>query len=100
MSGAWEGMSSSSGAVGISPSGASLGRGSTESIGDPGGKSEQALMVRARRRCWPMCVRFLEKLFLFLEPFTLAGFNPGSSFTSRSGYDKESRIITFLTMQS
>lgn len=78
-------MASGSGAVGVSPSGASLVRGSTDSMGEPGGKSEQELMVRARRRCWPICVRFLEKLFLFLEPFTLAGFNPGSSFTSRSG---------------
>lgn len=88
MSGAWEVMASGSGAVGVSPSGTSLVGGSEGSIGEPGGKSEQALMVRARRRCWPMCVRFLEKLFLFLEPLTLAGFNPGSSFTSRIGYKK------------
>lgn len=90
MSGVWEGIASGSGAVSISPSGASLGRDSRDSIGEPGGKSEQVLMVRARRRCCPMCVRFLEKLFLFLEPLTFAGFNPGSSFTSRSGYEKDS----------
>lgn len=93
VSGAWEVMASGSGAVGVSPSGASLVRGSADSIGEPGGKSEQVLMVRARRRCWPMCVRFLEKLFLFLEPLTFAGFNPGSSFTSRIGYEKDSRIF-------
>lgn len=91
-SGAWEEMASGSGAVGVSPSGASLVRGSTDSAGEPGGKSEQALMVRARRRCWPMCVRFLEKLFLFLAPLTFAGFSPGSSLTSRSGW-KSSRHV-------
>lgn len=85
MSGAWEEITSGSGTLGVSPSGASLVRGSTDSAGEPGGKSEQVLMVRARLRCWPMCVRFLEKLFRFLEALTLAGFNPGSSFTSRSG---------------
>lgn len=51
MSGAWEETVSGSGAVGISPSGASLVGGSTDSIGEPGGKSEHVLMVRARRRC-------------------------------------------------
>lgn len=100
VSGAWEAMASGSGAVGISPSGASLVRGSTDSIGEPGGRSEQALMVRARRRCWPMCVRFLEKLFLFLEPLTLAGFNPGSSFTSRSGYEKDRRVFKCIKCPS
>lgn len=100
MSGAWEAMASGSGAVGVSPSGVSLVSGSTDSAGEPGGKSEQALMVRARRRCWPMCVRFLEKLFLFLEPLTFAGFNPGSSFTSRSGYQRDSPVfIFFKTLQ-
>lgn len=88
MSGAWQEMASGSGAVGVSNSEASLVGGSTDSTGEPGGKSEQVLMVRARRRCWPMCVRFLEKLFLFLELLTLAGFNPGSSFTSTIGYEK------------
>lgn len=78
-------MVSGSGAVGVSPSRVSLVSGSTGSTGELGGKSEQVLMVRARRRCWPMCVRFLEKLFLFLEPLTFAGFKPGSSLTSRSG---------------
>lgn len=98
-SGAWEGMASGSGAVGVSPSGTSLVGGSEGSIGEPGGKSEQVLMVRARRRCWPMCVRFLEKLFLFLEPLTLAGFNPGSSFTSRIGYKTNSRVFRTLYCQ-
>lgn len=95
-SGAWEEMVSGSGAMGGSPSGASLLRGSTDSVGEPGGKSEQALMVRARRRCCPMCVRFLEKLFLFLEPLTLAGFIPGSSFTSRSGYKRHDACLQLL----
>ena len=89
VSGAWEEMASGSGAAGGSPSGTSLVRGSTDSAGEPGGKSEQALMVRARLRCWPMWVRFLEKLFLFLDPLTFAGFSPGSSFTSRSGFKRE-----------
>lgn len=89
-------MASGSGAVGISPSGASLVRGSKDSTGEPGGRSEQVLMVRALRRCWPMCVRFLEKLFLFLEPLTLAGFNPGSSFTSKSGFEKEGRVFQLM----
>lgn len=93
MSGAWEETVSGSGAAGISPSRASLVGGSTDSTGEPGGKSEHVLMVRARRRCWPMCVRFLEKLFLFLEPLTLAGFNPGSSLTSRIGCKTDSRIF-------
>lgn len=89
-------MVSGSGAVGVSPSGASFVRGSTGSAGELGGKSEQVLMVRARRRCWPMCVRFREKLFLFLEPLTFAGFKPGSSFTSRSGYEKDRQV--FITI--
>lgn len=79
-------MASGSGGGAVSAaSSASLARGSTDSTGDPGGRSEQALMVLARRRCWPMCVRFREKLLRFLEPFTLAGFRPGSSFTSNIG---------------
>lgn len=51
VSGAWEAMASGSGAVGVSPSGTSFAGGSEGSIGEPGGKSEQVLMVRARRRC-------------------------------------------------
>jgi len=88
LSGASAGRDSGSGAEGMSPSMPSLDIGSKDSVGEPGAKSEQVLMVRVRRRCWPMCVRFLEKLFLFLELLTLAGFNPGSSLTSRSGYEK------------
>lgn len=51
VSGASSGMASGSGAAGASPSGASLVSGSTDSVGEPGARSEQVLMVRARRRC-------------------------------------------------
>lgn len=51
VSGAWQEMASGSGAVGVSPSGASLVGGSADSTGEPGGRSEQVLIVRARRRC-------------------------------------------------
>lgn len=86
LSGACEQTASGSGRGGVSsPSGASLAGGSTDSAGELGCRSEQVLMVLARRRCWPMCVRFLEKLLRFLEPFTLAGLRPGSSLTSSIG---------------
>lgn len=86
-SGAQVGGASGSGAEGASPSSVSPANGSKASPGDPGGRSEQALAVRVRRLCWPMCVRFLEKLFLCLLRLTLAGFWPGSSFTvSSSGW--------------
>lgn len=51
LSGGWTEMVSGSGAEGGSPSGASLLGGSTGSIGEPGVRSEQVLIVRARRRC-------------------------------------------------
>lgn len=55
LSGTCEGKASGSGAEGASPSGASLLRGSiAASAGELGVKSEQELMVRALRRCWPM----------------------------------------------
>lgn len=54
MSGACVEMASGSGTVGVSPSGASLVTGSTDSAGELGGRSEQVLIVRARRRCCPM----------------------------------------------
>lgn len=54
MSGACVEMASGSGTVGVSPSGASLVTGSTDSVGELGGRSEQVLIVRARRRCCPM----------------------------------------------
>lgn len=94
VSGAWAATASGSGAVGVSPSGGSLVKGSTDSTGEPGGRSEQVLMVRARRRCWPMCVRFREKLFLFLDPLTFAGFIPGSSLISRSGCKRQFNVTT------
>lgn len=51
LSGGWTATVSGSGAEGGSPSGASLLGGSTGSIGEPGVRSEQVLIVRARRRC-------------------------------------------------
>lgn len=51
LSGGWAETASGSGAAGASPSGASLLGGSTGSTGEPGVRSEQVLMVRARRRC-------------------------------------------------
>lgn len=52
LSGACEQMASGSGGGAVSPpSGVSLAGGSTDSAGEPGGRSEQALMVLARRRC-------------------------------------------------
>ena len=95
-SSAWKAMVSGSIALEISPSGESLDMGSIDSVGEPGAKSEQVLMVRARRRCWPMCVRFLEKLFLFLEDLTFACFSPGSSLTSRSGCDEDSQVFRLI----
>jgi hypothetical protein len=92
VSGAWEERASGSGSLEASTSRLSLARGSRSSPGEPGGMSEQVLMVRARRLCCPMWVRLREKLFLCLLPRSLAGaglLRPGSSFTSSRGWERQ-----------
>lgn len=92
-SGTWVGGASVSGTAPVSPSCVSaISCVSRASPGDAGGGSEQALAVRVRRLCCPMCVRFREKLFLCLFRLTFAAFWAASSFTgSNNGWTSKTQ---------